>query len=110
MATTLGRISAPLSLGTTRAILLRTYATHVFVVPRSIPSTMGFSAIAVLDEFLDGTARRVRGARKARSHLPLYHCTWYRTLAPAALDSTTSPCRGASLARAASDGRATHRR
>src|SRR5205807_1772669 len=78
MATTLGRISAPLSLGTTRAILLRTYATHVFVVPRSIPSTMGFSAIAVLDEFLDGTARRVRGARKARSHLPLYHCTWYR--------------------------------
>src|SRR5882762_1617327 len=46
-ATTLGRISAPLSLGTTRAILLRTYATHVFVVPRSIPRRMGFSAISV---------------------------------------------------------------
>src|SRR5437588_6212565 len=42
-ATTLGRISAPLSLGTIRATLLRTYATQVLVVPRSIPSRMGLS-------------------------------------------------------------------
>src|SRR6266850_5520932 len=42
-ATTLGRISDPLSLGTTRATLLRTYATQVLVVPRSIPSRMGLS-------------------------------------------------------------------
>src|SRR6266481_2664222 len=44
IATTLGRINDPLSLGTTRATLLRTYATQVFVVPRSIPSMMGLSA------------------------------------------------------------------
>src|SRR5438105_4416031 len=44
IATTLGRMSEPLSLGTTRATLLRTYATHVFVVPRSMPSRMGLSA------------------------------------------------------------------
>src|SRR4051794_35488548 len=42
-ATTLGRMSEPLSLGTTRATLLRTYATQVLVVPRSMPSRMGFS-------------------------------------------------------------------
>src|SRR5438132_8040767 len=42
-ATTLGRMSEPLSLGTTRATLLRTYATQVLVVPRSIPSRMGLS-------------------------------------------------------------------
>src|ERR1700730_2372736 len=36
-ATTLGRMSEPLSLGTTLASLLRTYATHVLVVPRSMP-------------------------------------------------------------------------
>src|SRR3989442_3323721 len=44
IATTLGRMSEPLSLGTTRATLLRTYATHVLVVPRSMPSRMGLSA------------------------------------------------------------------
>src|SRR5437763_720252 len=43
IATTLGRISDPLSLGTTRATLLRTYATQVLVVPRSMPSRMGLS-------------------------------------------------------------------
>src|SRR5437868_11448592 len=43
-ATTLGRMSAPLSLGTTRATLLRTYATHVLVVPRSMPRMSGLSA------------------------------------------------------------------
>src|SRR5438067_1999121 len=42
-ATTLGRMSDPLSLGTTRATLLRTYATQVLVVPRSMPSRMGLS-------------------------------------------------------------------
>src|SRR6267378_1343174 len=44
IATTLGRISEPLSLGTTRATLFRTYATQVLVVPRSMTSRMGFSA------------------------------------------------------------------
>src|SRR5438105_14284816 len=48
MATTEGRIRAPRSLGTTFAILLRTYATHVLVVPRSMPSRMGFSAMGAL--------------------------------------------------------------
>src|SRR6267143_4938989 len=43
IATTLGRMSDPLSLGTTRATLLRTYATQVLVVPRSMPSRMGLS-------------------------------------------------------------------
>src|SRR5712671_3570678 len=66
-ATTLGRMSAPLSLGTTRAILLRTYATHVFVVPRSIPSRMGFSAMSGRSQQLpDATVRCHAGARKAR--------------------------------------------
>src|SRR6266478_2187758 len=50
IATTLGRINDPLSLGTTRATLLRTYATQVFVVPRSIPSRMGLSAAMQLLE------------------------------------------------------------
>src|SRR5229473_3308591 len=67
-ATTLGRMSAPLSLGTTFAILLRTYATHVFVVPRSIPSRMGFSAISGGSRsWPDATVRGRGGARKART-------------------------------------------
>jgi hypothetical protein len=53
-----------LSLGTTLAILLRTYATHVFVVPKSMPSRMGFSAMssARLRRFVDATALRPCGA------------------------------------------------
>src|SRR5262249_15731668 len=67
IATTLGRISAPLSLGTTFAILLRTYATHVFVVPRSIPRRMGFSTISPRSlGSPDGKAHGLRDARKAR--------------------------------------------
>src|SRR5712664_441129 len=66
-ATTLGRMSAPLSLGTTFAILLRTYATHVLVVPRSIPRRMGFSAISGRSRrFFDPKVRGGAGARKAR--------------------------------------------
>ena len=60
-ATTLGRMSEPLSLGTTRATLLHTYATQVLVVPRSIPSRMGLSA-AMSEP--DATAQRVPEARK----------------------------------------------
>src|SRR5213593_2016851 len=56
IATTLGRISEPLSLGTTRATLFRTYATHVFVVPRSMPSRMGLSAGMKLDLMLRRSA------------------------------------------------------
>src|SRR6266540_6770551 len=41
-ATTLGRTRLPLSVGTTRGMRLRTCATQVFVVPRSMPR-MGFS-------------------------------------------------------------------
>src|SRR3954452_13535735 len=59
-ATTLGRMSEPLSLGTTRATLLRTYATQVLVVPRSIPSRMGLSGPM---ELPDATAQRVLIAR-----------------------------------------------
>src|SRR3954465_9910527 len=59
-ATTLGRMSEPLSLGTTRATLLRTYATQVFVVPRSMPSRMGLSG--AMDR-TDATAQRVQIAR-----------------------------------------------
>ncbi len=47
-ATTLGRMRFPLSVGTTRGMRLRTCATHVFVVPRSIPM-MGLSRPAVAD-------------------------------------------------------------
>src|SRR4051794_24320917 len=60
-ATTLGRMSEPLSLGTTRATLLRTYATQVLVVPRSMPSRMGLSGGM---EQTDATAQRVPEARK----------------------------------------------
>src|SRR6266849_1238758 len=65
---TLPTRSAPLSLGTTFAILLRTYATHVFVVPRSIPSRMGFSAISGGSRSWPDATVRGRGcARKART-------------------------------------------
>src|SRR3989440_9152175 len=82
IATTLGRMSAPLSLGTTFAILLRTYATHVFVVPRSIPRRMGFSAISFrLEELSDATVRGGAGARKPRlaGRLPPHPVTNGRT-------------------------------
>src|SRR5438445_165787 len=68
IATTLGRMSAPLSLGTTFAILLRTYATHVFVVPRSIPRRMGFSAISFRLEELEGDAQD--GANHGGAQVP----------------------------------------
>src|SRR5437764_13907701 len=57
-ATTEGRMRAPRSLGTTLAILLRTYATHVLVVPRSMPSRMGFSAMGALRRRMLRRARR----------------------------------------------------
>src|SRR5438128_11793299 len=109
IATTLGRMSAPLSLGTTFAILLRTYATHVFGVPRSIPRRMGFSAISFrLEELSDATVRGGAGARKPRlaGRLPPHPVTNGRTCgagprhlgqtrlaAPAALlDAELHPC------------------
>ena len=42
MATTVGRIRLPLSVGTTLGIRFRTCATQALVVPRSMPM-MGFS-------------------------------------------------------------------
>src|SRR5712671_671986 len=68
MATTDGRMSAPRSLGTTFAILFRTYATHVLVVPRSIPSRMGFSAMGALREGCYG-ALDVGGKKQPRGVL-----------------------------------------
>src|SRR5512147_1532483 len=57
-ATTVGRIRLPLSVGTTRGIRLRTWATHALVVPRSMP-TMGFSRFAAMSP---GSLARIRGA------------------------------------------------
>src|SRR5260370_33940659 len=62
-ATTLGRMSEPLSLGTTRATLLRTYATQVLVLPRSMPSRIGLSGAM---ELRDATARRLQEAGTQR--------------------------------------------
>src|ERR1700757_4447568 len=61
-ATTLGRMSEPLSLGTTRATLLRPDATPGVVVARSMPSRVGFSDGM---ELPDATARDASSARKA---------------------------------------------
>src|SRR5207248_8754974 len=83
IATTLGRISDPLSLGTTRATLLRTYATHVFVVPRSMPRRMDLSAGMKL-------GRCYGGGCPGRNKSPCFHPTGYRTITPAGLESTTS--------------------
>src|SRR5256885_8168647 len=71
MATTEGRIRAPRSLGTTFAILLRTYATHVLVVPRSMPSRMGFSAMGALRRRMLRRPRRgwQETAQRQRSQL-----------------------------------------
>src|SRR5712692_1142853 len=66
-ATTEGRMSDPLSLGTTRATLLRTYATQVLVVPRSMPSRMGLSG-AMNAGRCYGAARP--GGKKATIFLP----------------------------------------
>src|SRR5207245_7454493 len=90
-ATTLGSISALLSLGTTRAILLRTYATHVLVVPRSMPSRMGFSGMSVGAWRVD----RCYGAspwpcKKTHRTSEAYHCTTERPVAPPAVDATRS--------------------
>src|SRR5947209_174831 len=77
IATTLGRMSAPRSLGTTRALLLRTYATHVLVVPRSMPRTMGFLDMPVGKTSARGLrAARNRAERGPRSgrELPLRTC------------------------------------
>src|SRR5438270_7302550 len=68
-ATTLGRISDPLSLGTTRATLLRTYATQVLVVPRSIPSRMGFSPATALECYGAARPRRKKPAFLPPAHL-----------------------------------------
>src|SRR5512140_1735067 len=57
-ATTVGRIRFPRSVGTTFGIRLRTYATHAFVVPRSIPM-MGFSRGGGIDPSL-ARGRRCR--------------------------------------------------
>src|SRR5436853_7025099 len=86
IATTEGRISAPLSLGTTLAILLRTNATHVLVVPRSIPSTMGLSAT------LAGMLVRRACARQetVRDRRAYRHPTRYRTSEPASACETIS--------------------
>src|SRR5437867_3908354 len=58
-ATTEGRIKLPLSVGTTLGTLLRTNATQVFVVPRSIPTMRGLSGVAIL-HFLYHPLRRGR--------------------------------------------------
>src|SRR5512136_1710583 len=59
-ATTLGRMRLPLSVGTTRGMRLRTWATQVLVVPRSMPR-MGLSRVSGGGIGDDGSTARLEG-------------------------------------------------
>src|SRR5438067_5209360 len=75
-ATTEGRMSDPLSLGTTRATLLRTYATQVLVVPRSMPSRIGLSGAMSASRCYGAARPGGKKAARALARSWLGHALW----------------------------------